>query len=87
MLTHSGDDQESRRHADDHDESDGTADARATGREAEKVTESLRDDTNQQPNYLPVKILKIVEGDKNAVDAETPAVAGANETVGATAEK
>ncbi|KAF2446127.1 hypothetical protein P171DRAFT_410124 [Karstenula rhodostoma CBS 690.94] len=81
-LTHIGDDKEVRAHADDHDESDGTA----TERELEKVTESLRDDITHQSNRSPVKILKIVEGDENAADREIPAVPTAKETVGEAAE-
>ncbi|KAF9734128.1 hypothetical protein PMIN01_08471 [Paraphaeosphaeria minitans] len=81
-ITLSDDGQDAKWCAKDHDDSDG----RDTGRALEKVTESLRDETNHSPNRSPVKILKIVDVDENAARTEKPALPAAKETVGGAVE-
>jgi hypothetical protein len=71
-ATHSGDDKDSKTRP-DHDGKHGVVDGKTSERELQKVTEDLRDDTNQQSNGPPMRILKIVEGDENAANAEKPA--------------
>ncbi|OAG05676.1 uncharacterized protein CC84DRAFT_1164146 [Paraphaeosphaeria sporulosa] len=89
VLTHSSDEEGAERQSDSHRLSEMAnvkASGTAAGRELEKVTESLEDETNRQPLHLPVKILKIVEAEENAAGAENSVVADAKETVGGAAE-
>jgi hypothetical protein len=74
-LGHSGGDKESKAHTDDHDGKYEVVNGKTSERQLQKVTEDLRDDTNEQLNGPPMRVLKIVEGDENAASAEKPAAA------------
>ncbi|KAJ4353863.1 uncharacterized protein N0V89_005593 [Didymosphaeria variabile] len=63
------------------DGTNGVMDENSSEKGPQKVTEDLRDSTNQQSKNLPTRTLKIVESDENAANTKKPTVTATKDPV------